>query len=25
VWGGERLIEWNVPVWEYSLDGGCGC
>ena len=22
VWGGERLIEWNVPVWEYSLDGG---
>ena len=21
VWGGERLIEWNVPVWEYSLDG----
>ena len=22
VWGGERLIEWNLPVWEYSLDGG---
>src|SRR5829696_2246522 len=22
VWGGERLIEWNVPVWEYSLYGG---
>jgi NAD(P)-dependent dehydrogenase (short-subunit alcohol dehydrogenase family) len=22
VWGGERLIEWNVPVWEYSLDRG---
>ena len=22
VWGSERLIEWNVPVWEYSLDGG---
>jgi NAD(P)-dependent dehydrogenase (short-subunit alcohol dehydrogenase family) len=22
VWGGERLIEWNVPVWEHSLDGG---
>ena len=22
VWGGERLIEWNVPVWEYSLNGG---
>jgi NAD(P)-dependent dehydrogenase (short-subunit alcohol dehydrogenase family) len=22
VWGGERLIEWNVPLWEHSLDGG---
>jgi NAD(P)-dependent dehydrogenase (short-subunit alcohol dehydrogenase family) len=22
VWGGERLIEWDVPVWEHSLDGG---
>jgi NAD(P)-dependent dehydrogenase (short-subunit alcohol dehydrogenase family) len=22
VWGGERLIEWNVPVWEQSLEGG---
>jgi NAD(P)-dependent dehydrogenase (short-subunit alcohol dehydrogenase family) len=22
VWGGERLIEWNVPVWEHSLEGG---
>jgi NAD(P)-dependent dehydrogenase (short-subunit alcohol dehydrogenase family) len=22
VWGGERLIEWNVPVWEHSLDKG---
>jgi NAD(P)-dependent dehydrogenase (short-subunit alcohol dehydrogenase family) len=19
VWGGERLIEWEVPVWEHSL------
>ena len=22
VWGADFLIEWNVPVWEYSLDGG---
>lgn len=22
VWGGERLIEWNVPVWDHSLDKG---
>ncbi|HEX8274589.1 MAG TPA: SDR family oxidoreductase [Longimicrobiaceae bacterium] len=22
IWGGERLIEWNVPVWEHSLEGG---
>src|SRR5215208_1791119 len=22
VWGGERLIEWNVPVWEHSLEAG---
>ncbi len=22
IWGGERLIEWNVPVWEHDLDGG---
>lgn len=22
VWGGERLIEWNVPVWKHSLPGG---
>jgi NAD(P)-dependent dehydrogenase (short-subunit alcohol dehydrogenase family) len=22
VWGGEHLIEWNVPVWEHSLEGG---
>ena len=25
VWGGERLIEWNVPVWQHSLEGACGC
>jgi NAD(P)-dependent dehydrogenase (short-subunit alcohol dehydrogenase family) len=25
VWGGEHLIEWNVPVWEHSLEGGSGC
>src|SRR3712207_4109922 len=22
VWGGERLIEWDVPVWEHSLEKG---
>jgi NAD(P)-dependent dehydrogenase (short-subunit alcohol dehydrogenase family) len=22
LWGGEHLIEWNVPVWEHSLEGG---
>jgi NAD(P)-dependent dehydrogenase (short-subunit alcohol dehydrogenase family) len=22
VWGADHLIEWNVPVWKHSLDGG---
>ena len=22
IWGGEHLIEWNVPVWQHSLDKG---
>src|SRR5262245_15350471 len=22
VWGADHLIEWNVPVWKYSLEGG---
>ncbi|MGH8470892.1 MAG: SDR family oxidoreductase [Gammaproteobacteria bacterium] len=22
IWGGELLAEWNVPVWEHSLEGG---
>lgn len=22
VWGGEHLTQWNVPVWEHSLDKG---
>ncbi|BFH62746.1 SDR family oxidoreductase [Paenibacillus azoreducens] len=22
VWGAENLAEWNVPVWEYSLEKG---
>jgi len=22
VWGADFLIEWNVPVWEHSLDNG---
>ncbi|QYR21837.1 SDR family oxidoreductase [Paenibacillus sp. sptzw28] len=22
IWGGENLAEWNVPVWEHSLEAG---
>lgn len=22
IWGGERLVDWNVPVWEHSLEKG---
>ncbi|MDF2723746.1 MAG: short-chain dehydrogenase [Paenibacillus sp.] len=22
IWGAEHLIEWNVPIWEHSLEGG---
>ncbi|UVI33188.1 SDR family oxidoreductase [Paenibacillus spongiae] len=22
VWGAEYMAEWNVPVWEHSLEGG---
>lgn len=22
IWGSENLVEWNVPLWEHSLDGG---
>jgi NAD(P)-dependent dehydrogenase (short-subunit alcohol dehydrogenase family) len=22
VWGGERLTEWNVPIWQHDLDRG---
>lgn len=22
VWGGERLFEWDTPVWEHDLDAG---
>lgn len=22
IWGGERLMQWDVPVWEHDLDGG---
>lgn len=22
IWGGEKLTEWNVPVWEHSLENG---
>lgn len=22
VWGGERLFEWDAPVWEHSLENG---
>lgn len=22
IWGGEKLMEWNKPVWEHSLENG---
>jgi NAD(P)-dependent dehydrogenase (short-subunit alcohol dehydrogenase family) len=22
IWGGELLVEWNVPIWKHSLDKG---
>ena len=22
IWGGERLAEWDTPLWEHDLDGG---
>jgi NAD(P)-dependent dehydrogenase (short-subunit alcohol dehydrogenase family) len=22
IWGGERLVQWNTPVWEHDLDDG---
>src|SRR5690606_2496360 len=22
IWGGEKLMEWNKPVWEHDLDKG---
>ena len=22
IWGGEKLAEWNTPLWEHDLDGG---
>ena len=22
IWGGERLFEWDTPVWEHDLDNG---
>jgi NAD(P)-dependent dehydrogenase (short-subunit alcohol dehydrogenase family) len=22
IWGGEKLIEWNTPIWEHSLEKG---
>jgi NAD(P)-dependent dehydrogenase (short-subunit alcohol dehydrogenase family) len=25
IWGGERVFEWNAPVWEHDLPNGCGC
>ena len=21
-WGGERLTQWNVPIWEHDLERG---
>lgn len=22
IWGGDKFIQWNVPVWEHSLENG---
>jgi NAD(P)-dependent dehydrogenase (short-subunit alcohol dehydrogenase family) len=22
IWGGEKLFEWDVPIWEHDLDSG---
>ena len=22
IWGGEKLVEWDTPIWEHDLDGG---
>jgi NAD(P)-dependent dehydrogenase (short-subunit alcohol dehydrogenase family) len=22
IWGGERLVDWDTPIWEHSLDKG---
>lgn len=22
IWGGEYMVEWDVPIWEHSLQGG---
>jgi len=22
IWGGENFVEWNVPIWEHSLERG---
>ena len=22
IWGGDRFIQWNVPIWEHSLENG---
>ena len=22
IWGGEKLAEWDTPIWEHDLDGG---
>jgi len=22
IWGGEQLIEWDVPIWQHDLEGG---
>ena len=22
IWGGEKLAEWDTPLWEHDLEGG---
>ena len=25
IWGGEKLFEWDTPLWEHDLDAGSRC
>jgi len=25
IFGGDRYMQWDQPLWEHDLAGGCGC